>query len=782
MAVGQQTPRIDGIEKVTGAAKFTGDLSFPSLLEARVLRSPLPHAKIQSIDAHEAEALPGVIAVLTRDDLKDINPFYGNCLRDRPVVAIDRVRYVGEPVAVVAAESALIAEEALCRIHIAYDELPRIATVEAALASGAPLLHEGLAEAGEFHDMTGLGDSNPDNICHREQYEAGDTTAGFAESDAIIAESFEFPMIYQYAMEPHTAVARVSGEGITLWTSSAHPFLIRSELAHMFRLPQSKVEVIVPFVGGAYGSKSYFKIEPLIVAMARKTRGRPVRLAQTVAESMLTTRRHSARCEIRTGVKRDGTLLAREARVIMDTGAYADNGPRVARRAVSRMIGPYKLGSCKVDVLAVYTNTVPAGSMRSIGGPQTIWALESHMDTIAERLGIEPVEFRLRNLLQRGEALKKGATPVDADLRQGTKAAAHAVAWPRQFKVQVSRFNVCRPGPNPQVQTTRTEHGGIGIAVGVSDSEAMPVSAALVRLLADGSIILIAGTTEVGQGARTILSQIVAQELNIGIDRITMRGTDTAATPFDRSTGASRSTTVMGTAVRAATVDLREQLIDAAAAALNTEAANVRLQNGHVYAGEHSLTYGAVVSAFFGMPGGELIGRGYSRPGVGFSSQFPLFWETGMGAAEVRVDRETGEMRVEHYVTVADVGKAINPLQAEAQDEGAAVQGFGHTFFEALQYENGQPLNANLIDYCVPRFTDLPRRFESLLIENEDGPGPYGAKGMGESGIVSVAPAIGNALAQATGARVRELPLTPERVWRALQDLEGREDNTRGDR
>jgi CO/xanthine dehydrogenase Mo-binding subunit len=206
------------------------------------------------------------------------------------------------------------------------------------------------------------------------------------------------------------------------------------------------------------------------------------------------------------------------------------------------------------------------------------------------------------------------------------------------------------------------------------------------------------------------------------------------------------------------------------------------LQNGHVYAGEHSLTYGAVVSAFFGMPGGELIGRGYSRPGVGFSSQFPLFWETGMGAAEVRVDRETGEMRVEHYVTVADVGKAINPLQAEAQDEGAAVQGFGHTFFEALQYENGQPLNANLIDYCVPRFTDLPRRFESLLIENEDGPGPYGAKGMGESGIVSVAPAIGNALAQATGARVRELPLTPERVWRALQDLEGREDNTRGDR
>jgi CO/xanthine dehydrogenase Mo-binding subunit len=758
MAVGQHAPRIDGIEKVTGAAKFTADLSLPGLLEAKVLRSPLPHGKILSIDTSRAEALAGVAAVLTRDDLKDINPFYGNCLRDRPVVAIDRVRYVGEPVAVVAAENGPTAEEALARIDVQYDELSPIATVQDALAPGAPLLHEALAEAGEFHDMAGPGDSNPDNICHRERYDYGDVASGFAQADEIIEESFEFPMVYQYAMEPHTAVARVDAERITLWTSSAHPFLIRSELAHMFGLAQSRVEVIVPFVGGAYGSKSYFKIEPLIVAMARKCAGRPVRLVQTVPESMLTTRRHSARCDMRTGVKRDGTLMAREARVIMDTGAYADNGPRVARRAISRMIGPYRLRSCKVDVLAVYTNTVPAGSMRSIGGPQTIWALESHMDTIAQRLRIDALEFRLQNLLERGQPLKKGATPIDADLRQGTKAAAHAIAPP------------AAAGCGPK---------GSGIAVGVSDSEAMPVSTALVRLLADGSIILISGTTEVGQGARTILSQIVAQELDLPLHRITMRGTDTAATPFDRSTGASRSTTVMGTAVRAAAIDLREQLITAAAEALKTESANIKLQNGNAYAAEQGLSYGAVVSAFFGMPGGELIGRGYSRPGVGFSSQFPLFWETGMGAAAIRVDEETGEIKMDHYVTVADVGKAINPLQAEAQDEGAAVQGIGHTFFESLQYEAGQPLNANLIDYRVPRFTDLPHSFESLLIENGDGPGPYGAKGMGESGIVSVAPAVGNALAQATGARVRELPLTPERVWRALKDREaGRSEGT----
>jgi CO/xanthine dehydrogenase Mo-binding subunit len=517
----------------------------------------------------------------------------------------------------------------------------------------------------------------------------------------------------------------------------------------MFGLPHSKVEVIIPYVGGAYGSKSYFKIEPLIVAVARKAAGRPVRLAQSVPESMLTTRRHSATVRVKTGFKRDGRLLAREAEVVMDTGAYADNGPRVAKRAISRMIGPYKLRDCKVDVSAVYTNTVPAGSMRSIGGPQTIWALESHMDTIAHRLGIDPLELRMRNLLDRGEALKGGATPIDADLRQGTKVAADGVSWNTRPK-KVGK--------------------GRGIAVGVSDSEAMPVSVALVRLLADGSIILLAGTTEVGQGARTILSQIVAHELDVPVEAVSMRGTDTVATPFDRSTGASRSTTVMGSAVRIAALDLRKQLLSAAAEALNTDSSKVTLRNGTASVGDRSMSYGKIVSTYFGMPGGELIGRGYMRPGQGLGSTFPLFWETGMGAAEVSVDNETGEVTIDRYITVADVGRAINLVQAEGQDEGAAIQGLGHTLLESLHYENGQPLNANLVDYRVPRFTDTPIRFNSALIENEDGPGPYGAKGMGESGIVSIAPAIGNAIFQATGVRIRSLPLTSERVWRALKD------------
>ena len=746
MTIGISVPRVDGVEKVTGAAKFTGDLAIAGMLEAKVLRSSLPHAVIESIDITKALSVPGVVAILTRDDLTDIDPYYGNCLRDRAVVAINKVRFVGEPIAVVAAESGLDAEEALSLIDVRYRELLCVPDIDAALAEGAPLLHEQQSGAGEFHEVAGVGESFGANICHRERFVKGDPDKAFAGAEEIVEETFSFPMIYQYAMEPHSAIARVSAGVVTLWSSSAHPFLVRSEIAHMFGLPHANVEVNVPFVGGAYGSKSYFKIEPLAVAIARKTGGRAVRIAQSVEEAMLTTRRHSARIRIKTGIKRDGTLVARTAEVLMDTGAYADNGPRVAKRAISRMIGPYKLAHCKVDVLAVYTNTVPAGSMRSIGGPQTIWALESHMDSIAARLQMDPLEYRRLQLLDRGQVLKPGATPMDADLRAGLQAAA------------------------APLQSNSRRASGIGLAIGVSDSEAMPVSVALLRLLADGSAVLLAGTTEVGQGARTILCQIVAQELSIPVAKVTMRETETRTTPFDRSTGASRSTTVMGSAVKAAALDLRRQLIEAAVEIFRVNASTITLSNGQAVSGDKQMTYGQVVSAFFGMPGGELIGRGYMRPDGTLGKSLPLFWETGMGSAEIAVDEETGAIRVEKYVTVADVGKALNPLQAEGQDEGAAMQGLGNTLFEALEYENGQPLNASLVDYRVPRFTDLPALFTSALVQNSDGPGPYGAKGMGESGIVSVAPAIGNALFNATGVRIRDLPLTPERVWRALRD------------
>jgi CO/xanthine dehydrogenase Mo-binding subunit len=610
------------------------------------------------------------------------------------------------------------------------------------------VLHDDIQGEGGYHELKKLQAEVQSNVCHHEHIEEGDAAKGFADSDRIFEDVFEFPMVYHYTMEPHAAIAKADGNEITVWSSCAHPFVIRSELSQIFELPLSKVQVLVPYVGGAYGGKSYSKIEPLVVALARKAR-RPVRLVQSVPESMLTNRRHSARVRVKTGVKSDGTLIAREAEVLLDTGAYADNGPRVAKRAATRIHGPYRIPNYRIDALAVYTNTCPAGSFRSIGGPQSIWALESHMDIIAEAMGFDPLEFRLKNLLKRGERLKSDSKPIDCDLLSDLEQVASKLNWNGASKAEPD--------------------SGLGVAVGVTDSEAVPVSTAIVRLLADGSIVVMSGSTEVGQGTRTVLCQIVAEELSAPLESITMQSTDTSVTPFDRSTGASRSTTVMGTAVRAAAADLKTQLIQAAAEVLKADPKQVVLKNGEIIAGEYRLTYSKVVHLYFGMPGGELIGHGYCRPGGGIDRVLPLFWETGLGGADVEVDTETGKIKVKRFISLADVGKAINPIQCEGQDEGAAMMGIGHSLFESLLYENGQPLNPNLIDYRVPAFEDMPVEFETILVENQDGPGPHGAKGMGETGIVSPAPAIGNAVARATGARIHELPLTPERVWRALQ-------------
>ncbi|MBI2357868.1 MAG: xanthine dehydrogenase family protein molybdopterin-binding subunit [Deltaproteobacteria bacterium] len=353
-------------------------------------------------------------------------------------------------------------------------------------------------------------------------------------------------------------------------------------------------------------------------------------------------------------------------------------------------------------------------------------------------------------MLKRGELLKTGSKPMDADLLLDLKQVAAQVNWNGSAK--------------------RKAGSGAGLAVGVTDSEAIPVSTAIVRLLADASVIVMSGSTEVGQGTRTVLCQIAAEELSVPLETVTMHATDTNVTPFDRSTGASRSTTVMGTAVRAAAADLRRQLAEIGAEILKTKPEDIVLKNGEMIAGEYRLAYTKALHTYFGMPGGELIGRGYCRPGGGMSPIYPLFWETGLAGAEVEVDTETGEIKLGKFVSLADVGKAINPPQCEGQDEGAAMMGIGHTLFESLVYDNGQPLNPNLIDYRVPSFATLPAEFETILVENQDGPGPHGAKGMGETGIVAPAPAIANAVARATGARIRTLPLTPERVWRALNN------------
>jgi len=722
--VGRSIARVDAVDKVTGRAKFTGDLNVPGMLHGKILRSPYPHARIRGIDASKAAALPGVVAVLTSKDISDTRPIYSG----RPVIALDKARYIGEPVAAVAAEDIRTAEDALALIRVDYEELPAAAGIDAAIAKDAPLVH----------------DDAPGNICGHERVEKGDIQRGFAESEEIFEDTFTFPMVYHYALEPHSVIAQWTEEGVTVYSSAQHPFQVRGDIAKIFGLRPTQVRMVIPFLGGGFGSKSYTKFEPLVVALARKAK-RPVKIVNSVAESMLTVRRHGARVRLKTGVKRDGTIVAREAEIHLDTGGYADNGPQVATRAATRVLGPYRIPHIRTDASAVYTNKSSAGSFRAIGAPQVIFASESHLDMIAERLGIDPAELRLKNFLKKGEELRPKLRGMDADLPSSLKTLVRASEWRRRSK---------------------KKGAAMGLACGATNAGATPVSVAMVRLLPDGTLTAYAGSTEMGQGVRTVLSQIIAEELNLPIEAIEVGGADTKVTPYDASTGSSRSTTLMGIAIQRAARDLKQQLLRIGAEALRVKSGQIQLLDGGMIAGEMRLTFKEAVERRFG-GGGELIGHGDVGPEI--TGSLPVFWEIGMGSAEVCVDKETGEIALTRYVSVADVGKAIHPEGCVGQEEGASMMGIGHTLFEQMIYEDGQLVTAGLIDYRVPRFADVPAEFETVLVENEDGPGPHGARGMGEGGLVAVAPAITSALARGYGVRIRDLPLTPERVWRALK-------------
>ena len=726
--VGHNVKRVDGIEKVTGAAKYVGDITVPGMLYGRILRSNYPHARIRSIDASRAEALPGVVAVLTAADITDLHPIYNG----RPVIAINKVRYVGEPVAAVAAEDLATAEEALALIHVDYEELPTVTNIEAAIKPGAPLVHE----------------DKGSNIGTHEKVNRGNADEGFAQSDIVAEDNFTFPMVYHYAMEPHSAIAHCDDNEITVWSSAQHPFQVRGDIAKVFKVPTAKVRLIINYLGGGYGSKSYTKFEPLVVALARKAK-RPVRVCNSVGESMVTVRRHGARVRIKTGVKNDGTIMAREAEIYLDTGGYDDNGPQVTARSATRILGPYWIPNIRTNAYQVYTNTGSAGSYRAIGAPQVIFAGESQIEILAARLGMDPAELRAKNLLKKGQELRPGLKGIDANLSASLRTLIGASQWK---------------------QARKNKHAAIGMGCAITNAGATPVSVAMIRMQSDGVANIAAGSTEMGQGVRTTLTQIAAEELTLPMEQFRMLGADTKVTPYDSSTGSSRSTTLMGTAVQQAARDLRQQFIKIGAQTMGVKPTQIQVIDGALVCGESRLSFKEAFEKRFGKgSGGEMIGRGEAGPEI-TDNKLPVFWEVGMGAAEVDIDRETGEVKLTKFISVADVGKAIHPEHCVAQEEGAAMQGIGHTFFEELIYDNGQLLNPNLVDYRIPSFSEVPEEFHTELVENGDGPGPFGVRGMAEGGILSVAPSVCNAIERATGVRIRDLPLTPERVWRALRD------------
>jgi CO/xanthine dehydrogenase Mo-binding subunit len=752
---GKEARRVDGIEKVTGKALYTGDLQLPGMAYAKIVRSPVAHARLVKVDASKAQQLTGVIATLTRDDIKDFNYKYGATYKDQSIVAVDKVRYVGDPVAAVLAEDPALAEDALNLINVEYDELPKVTNIEEAVAPRAIQVHEGDVARAELRgSVYGAPERfSGTNVCYYLGFSRGDVAKGFAESDFVYEDTFRFQKVQHYSLEAHVNIAHYDGDKFTVWASCQDPFTLRDHLSGIFRLPLSRVRVIVPYVGGGYGGKLYVKAEPIAAALSWKTR-RPVKLALSVSESFKTVTRHPARVTVKTGVTKDGRLLARECQVYMDTGAYADAGPRVTQKAGYRALGPYKIPYVKVEAHGVYTNTVPAGAFRGFGALQVTWAYESQMDMIAERLGLDPLDLRLKNLLKKGDLYTAGDTPVDCDLKEGLLKVADAIGW-REKSVKPNRAK--------------------GISCCIKDAGGTyKVAGATVKMSSDGSVVLLTGTVELGQGPRTALSQVVAEELAMSMDEITVAQLDTDVTPYDISTSASSSMVVMGTAVQRAAQDAKKQLLQCAAKVLKQKVEHLALYEGKVHLGEgEGIPYGKVIVDFFGSKAGEIIGKGLytdKRSAKAILGSTTTFWEVGWGAVEVEVDPETGVIRLLNYVSAADAGKAINPDQCIGQDEGAVMFGIGHTLMEEMVYEEGQLLNPNLVDYRVPMFEDVPQHLHTILLENGNGPGPFGSKGLGEGGLLPVASAVANAVSRAVGVRIQTLPLTPPNVWRALKE------------
>lgn len=744
--VNQSRPRADGVEKVTGKAIFASDMYLDGMVYAKVLRSPLAHANIKSVNVAEALDRPGVITVISGKDLQGIDPYYGHAVKDQPILALDKVRFVGEPVAVVVAWDELAAHQALEYIAVEYEDIPPVLDVDQALAKGAPLIHEKTYQEGPFRGFEESHAASGSNVCQEIHVAWGDAEKALAAADYVVEGEFYFPMAFAYAMEPYVSVAHFTSGGLTVYSSAQHPYMVRNDLARVFGLPLNRVRMVVPYVGGGYGSKSYTKIEPLTAVCAWKS-GRPVKLQLSVEEAFLTTRGDDARVRIRTGVGRDGRLVARQATIHLNTGAYAENSPLVCRKAANRVIGPYRIPNVKVDCYAVYTNTVPASSYRGFGAAQVTLGAETQIDELAEKVAQDPVEFRLANLAARGESIHPGLRPLDADLRSDLRVLAKAL-----------KMN------EPSLP-------GCGKAVGCSASDAgsHPASSAIVQVYGDGSVCILTGSSEIGQGSHTVLAQIAAEELGVECDRVRLVGPDTAITPFERSTGASRTTTLMGRAVLEASREAVSQLKGMAAEVLNAPSENLVQEKDGVRYKDRRLSWSEILAKYFRHSDYGVIGRAYLRQ-VGDLELLPVFWEIGCSGVEVSVDEETGVIDLKHLATVGDVGLAINPAAAEAQDLGAATMGYGIGLFEELLYEGQQLQNGSMLDYRVPRFSDLPEEIDLILAQNQDGVGPYGAKGGGEGSLNPLPASLVNALYRATGVRVRRLPLTPERVWRALKD------------
>lgn len=759
--VGDSLPRLDAGDKAGGSARYTDDLYRPGMLHAALLGSPYPAARIISCDVSEALALPGVKAVLTGADIP-VNR-WGGFINDETALAVDVVRYVGEPIAAVAATDPATAREALDLIAFEFEELEPVLSIDEALAEGAPLVHTAFDS---YEKRPGQGDLGPNEVSAQSIVE-GDVGAAWDDCAVVVENTYHVQAQSHVYIEPCSALAEVDESGkVTVWSANQSIYKVQAALAKGLGLPMSKIRAITPPVGGAFGGKSGVTIQPITVLLAQKT-GRPVRLTLSRTDDMMMMRsRHPARVQVKTGARADGTLVAHELDVIYDGGAYAEDSAAVLGFGLLMARGPYKIPNVRLTGRVVYTNKLRAGGFRGFGNPQVTFGTEQQLDEIADRLDMDPVDLRLRNAVATDDLWVGGQKITSCAFRECLEAARDAADWRRRRS-------------QPPVDGRRR---GIGIA-GVAHICGLLGTSAIVRILEDGTVTLNTGAVDIGQGSDTVLAQICASALRVDIDRVNLVAPDSDASPYNWGTGGTRVTYMVGRAVEGAAAAAADEIRKHAADIFECAPADLELLDGGrigiVGVPEKELSFAEISGRAHYVTGGPIIGTEslvYDGeefdPKRSMMDHFPFArigtYVFGAQIVEVEVDEVTGEVTVLNVWSAHDVGRAINPAAVEGQIQGGVVQGLGYALCEELTWEDGQPTNPTMMDYKVPGALDTPLGIHPIIVESDEATGPFGAKGVGEPGLVGIAPAVANAIENATGRRLRRLPLSPESVLRAI--------------
>jgi 4-hydroxybenzoyl-CoA reductase alpha subunit len=750
--IGKRVPRVDGRVKVTGEAKYAADFELPGMLWCKILRSPYAHAKIMNIDTTRAERLSGVKAICTGKDFRGWKWGWMPKTRDEPPVAVEKVRYLAEAVAGVAAIDEETAEEATELIKVEYEELPGVFDAEEAMKEGAPQIHHHVKN----------------NISWEFHMDFGDVEKAFQGSYLVRENRFETGRVTHGYLEPPAAVGYWDSSGITIWAAKQSPYFVYRHLAACFKLPLNKVRVIQPFIGGGFGgTKNDSLAGDFCTVLLSKMTGKPVKFVYTTEEELMTSRRrHNMIIHNKMGMKKDGTITAMHSRVIADGGGYTAIGPLTMYLTGCMSTLPYKLPNFKHDIYRVFTNNPISAAMRGHGVTHTRFAAEIQMDMMAEELGIDPVEIRLRNAIRGPHETINKVTVNSCGLRDGIRTLAERPEWKGRWKKK-------RGGP--------VVHG-VGMSgtayLGGARQRGHQSCAAVVRLCEDGSIDYLTGATDCGQGSDTVLVQIIAEELGLRVENIDIKRVDTALTPCDAGSYGSRVTVLAGEAAQKAARDVKQQLARFAAREWEASPEDIEFKNAQVYvrgSQDRSMPFEKLAQiACYSGSGAVIVGKGYSEYGIE-----PLDFDRGEGnsgtsysftsqLSGVDVDLETGFVKCTDMIIAHDCGRPLNPMNVEAQNQGAAVQGLGQTLYEEFKMDQGKTLNPNFVDYKMPLAMDIPK-IEVIDIITDEPSGPYGAKEASEGAIVSTPPSVVSAIHDATGIWFKEQPVTPEKIAMALK-------------